>query len=266
MARVTDVPIVFSTAGRQSLIENGVFREVVELPHGTVGVATFSDDDVARVRALYRIHKPLVLSLGFTSSDKGTDVLLDAAPAVSASRNHDVQFLIAGAPRKRQGLFRLMGRRDVKFQQRLESQARETPNVEISFSGFVDDRDVAPLLFTADVVALPYRRITQSGIANLALSSRAVVVSSDLPGLKSSLGDAAEYVDVDSPSALANQIIHLLGDENASIRQQMRTRSGDRAVSDTYAKVAEQILTAGLAYRSAKGHDSVINARLTDLP
>jgi len=251
MAQVTDVPIVFSSAGRQTLTESGLFDEVVELPHGTVGVANITDNDVARVRALYDIRKPLVLTLGFTSADKGTDILLDAVGTVAANRGNEVQFLIAGSPRRRRGVFRLMERRDVKYQRQLKERAKRIAGVDIAFSSYIDEQDVAALLFVADVVALPYRRITQSGIANLALSSRSVVVCSDLPGLRSNLGDAAIYAEVDNSSSVAERISSLLGDNNASLRRHMRELSAERAVANTYTRVAEEILSAGLAYGDA---------------
>jgi hypothetical protein len=252
MARVTEVPIVFSLAGRQALIDSDLFDEVVEVPHGTTGIAKITDEDIRRVQDLYHIQKPLVVALGFTNSDKGTDVLLDAASAIASGLSNDVQFLIAGSPRERRGVFRLMEHRDVKCQQRLEHQAKEIADVEIAFSGFVADQDVAALLFVADVVALPYRRTTQSGIANLALSSRSVVVCSDLPGLRSDLGDAAKYVKVGDSRAMAEQIVSLLGDDSTSVRRHMRELSGERAVANNFSKVAEEILSAGLPNGGAR--------------
>jgi len=244
MARVTSVPIAFSFAGAQALVESGLFTSVVEVPHGTTGVATIAESDSERVRERYRVRTPLVLVLGFTSADKGTDVLLDAAAGIAERRAGRVQFLIAGSPRERRGLFKIMGRRDVACQRRLQDQASTMPNVDIAFHGFVTDEDVAALLHEAHVVALPYRNITQSGIANLALSSRSVVVASDLPGLRSDLGDAAAYVKMGSPQALADEIVGLLGDDALPLRQQMRERAGDRALVNTYEKVAERILSA----------------------
>jgi glycosyltransferase involved in cell wall biosynthesis len=252
MVRVTSVPIAFSSAGRQALTERGLFNEVAEFPHGTLGVATITDDDVQRVRDLYHVQKPLVLALGFTHPDKGTDVLLDAVDAIAEARSNEVQFLIAGSPRRRRGIFRILERRDVKFQQHLENQGRQITAVDVAFRGFVPDSDVAALLFVAEVVVLPYRKITQSGIANLALSSRSVVVSSDLPGLRSDLGDAAKYVAVGDSRAIAKQIAGLLGDDNASIRQHMRELSAERALVNTFANVAEHILSIGLAQRGSK--------------
>lgn len=252
MARVTDVPVVFSQSAREALLGHRLFDEVVDVPHGTSGLAEISTADVQRVRSLYHIEKPLVLTLGFVNSDKGTDVLLDAASAVAAARGNDVQFLIAGAPRRRRGVFRLREFRDVRFQRQLEDRVRKTVGVDIAFTGFVPDSDVAALLFVADVVALPYRRITQSGIANLALSSGSVVVSSDLPGLRNDLGDAAAYVRVGDSRALAEKIVDLLGVEGASVGPRMRELARARAASSTFAKAAEEILSAGLAHRDVE--------------
>jgi glycosyltransferase involved in cell wall biosynthesis len=252
MARVTSVPVVYSWAGRQTLVERGLFKEVVEVPLGTAGLATISDEDLRRVRIRYHVAKPAVLVLGFTHFDKGTDLLLDAAADIAERRHHDVQFIIAGSPRKRRGVFRIMGRRDIRCQRRLESQAKKIAGVGIEFFGFVKSEDVAALLYVADIVALPYRRITQSGVASLALSSRAVMVASDLPGLRSDLGDAATYVEVGDSRAMAEQIAQLLDESSDSLRAHMRSLAGERAVSNTLEVVAEAILLAALNARGAR--------------
>jgi glycosyltransferase involved in cell wall biosynthesis len=252
MARVTDVPIAFSSAGRQSLLDRDLFGDVVEVPHGTKGVTHITESECSRVKDLYHVKKPLVLSLGYTDSDKGTDVLLAAADAIANGVGHNVQFLIAGSPRRRRGVFRIMELRDIRFRRRLRRQAAKLTNVEIDFSNYVADNDVAALLRVAEVVVLPYRRSTQSGVGNLALSSRSVLVSSNLPGLKSNLGTAALYVEVGDSRAMAEQIIGLLGDDHESIREQLRERSGERADSNTFEKTAEMILSVGLAHRDPR--------------
>jgi glycosyltransferase involved in cell wall biosynthesis len=247
MARVTTVPVVFSQAGGDALVEHGLFAQVIQLPHGTAGVTAIADADVERIRSRYDIRKPLVLTLGFTGFDKGTDVLLEAASLIAARGRSDIQYLIAGAPRRRRGIFRLREFQDVAFQRRLERRGSEISGADLAFTGFVPDSDVAALLLTADVVVLPYRRITQSGVANLALSSRSVIVCSDLPGLRSDLGDAAIYLAVGDSDALANGVESLLGAENSSRRERMRDLSGERATVGTFARVAEELLVAGLA-------------------
>jgi glycosyltransferase involved in cell wall biosynthesis len=145
-----------------------------------------------------------------------------------------------------------MERRDKKCQRRLIDQAKGLGNVELSFSDYVANEHVAPLLHLADVVVLPYRRITQSGIANLALSSQSVIVCSDLPGLRNDLGDAALYVKVGDTAALAEEIINLINPGGDETRSHMRDLAGQRAEENTYAKVAEKILSAGLASPSTQ--------------
>jgi glycosyltransferase involved in cell wall biosynthesis len=248
---ITDVPVAFSSAGRDALIGSHLFGEVVEVPHGTTGEIQVTETDLQRIRDRYQIRKPLVLTLGFTDSDKGTDVLLAAANAIATRVGNDVQFLIAGSPRRRRGIFRIMERRDHRYQRRLRELASDLTHVDVGFCDYVPDEDVGSLLRLADVVALPYRRITQSGIGNLALSSRSVLVGSNLPGLKSDLGEAALYFEAGDSQEMANQIVSLLGDEHAPERDHMRELSGMRAASNTYARVAEMILSAGLAFRES---------------
>jgi glycosyltransferase involved in cell wall biosynthesis len=142
-----------------------------------------------------------------------------------------------------------MERRDARYQRRLMKMAKKMGHLKIDFRDYVADQDVAALLRLADVVVLPYRRITQSGIGNLALSSRSVLVGSNLPGLKSDLGAAAIYVEVGDSQAMAETIIGLLGDESTSVREQMRELSGARAAANTFEKVADMILSAGLTHR-----------------
>ena len=250
-SRTTDVPVVFSPAGYRALHDTGLFNDVVEVTHGTKGIESISNQELDDVRVLFDVHKPLVLTLGFTSFDKGADIFIDAAKIISKNRNGNVQFLVAGTPRRRQGVFRIMERRDNQCQRRLINRAKRLGNVEISFSNYVADENVAPLLHVADVVVLPYRRITQSGIANLALSSQSVIVCSDLPGLRNDLGDAALYVKVGDTTTLAKEITNLINPDGEETRSRMRDLAGQHANENTYAKVAEKILSAGLASPSS---------------
>jgi len=91
-------------------------------------------------------------------------------------------------------------------------------------------------------VVLPYRRSTQSGIANLALASGALIIASDLPGLKSDLGDCAEYFS-GSPQDLAEVIKSRLSEGCTLENLELRAKSMQRARSQSYRRVATEILT-----------------------
>jgi glycosyltransferase involved in cell wall biosynthesis len=85
----------------------------------------------------------------------------------------------------------------------------------------------------------------------LALSSQSVIVCSDLPGLRNDLGDAALYVKVGDTTALAKEITNLINPDGEETRSRMRDLAGQRANENTYARVAEKILSAGLASPSS---------------
>jgi hypothetical protein len=77
-------------------------------------------------------------------------------------------------------------------------------------------------------------------------------VCSDLPGLRNDLGDAASYVKVGDIAALAKEITNLMNPNGDETRSRMRDLAGQRANENTYAKVAEKILSAGLASPSGQ--------------
>ena len=245
-AKSTNQAISFSTAGFDALTASGLFANegrVWKLPHGTSEPQALPEDLIASVRLKYHLEKPTILVLGFVHPDKGSDILLDAAQAISAGQRGEVRFLFAGMPRKSRGIFRVMGRADVKYDKALRKQsANELKTLDISFAPYVPDADVVALLKEAAMVVLPYRRSTQSGIANLALASGALIIASDLPGLKSDLGDCAEYFS-GSPQDLAEVIKSRLSEGCTLENLELRAKSMQRARSQSYRRVATEILT-----------------------
>jgi glycosyltransferase involved in cell wall biosynthesis len=80
---------------------------------------------------------------------------------------------------------------------------------------YIADDEVAAFFAAADVVALPYRRIYQSGVLLMAMTYGRPVVVSDLPGMTEMVTDGSNgYVFSDgSPQALAHSLIRALRDE-----------------------------------------------------
>jgi D-inositol-3-phosphate glycosyltransferase len=113
----------------------------------------------------------VILFFGQIKDVKGLDLLIEALPVVSREVR-DVVLLIAGRPWKSDfarydSLIETMG---------VRSQC-------ILHIRFVPDSDVATYYAAADVVALPYRRIYQSGVLMMAMTYGRAVVVSDLPGM-----------------------------------------------------------------------------------
>jgi len=212
------------------------------VPLGCLNVAEATPDDIARVREKYNVSLPLVLSLGFTHPDKGTDLLVAAMPMATSSLAGKVQFLIVGAPRRRRGIFRIMGRGDERFQSKVNEAILNLRDVDVSMQGFIPEEDVTPLLFLASAVVLPYRRCTQSAVANRAISAHAVIVASDIPELQDNLGPAAIYFQSENVTHLSGTIVSALEDPPDDIRTVAASFGDDHSIVRT----AEALLNLGL--------------------
>ena len=127
----------------------------------------------------------------------------------------------------------------------LRKAAADLPSdVRSSFPSYLPDEDLAPLLASASVVVLPYRRTTQSGVASFVLAAGSPAVVTRLPGLEGAFGDAAVYAEPGDPASLATAINEVLGDE--ALQDRLRDRARQRAAREGYDQVARQILEAGL--------------------
>ncbi len=241
-ARETTYPIAYSRAASLALKNSGLFKDVSEVPHGCRKVTQVSPEVIARVRNRYDITAPLVLSLGFAHPDKGTELLANSVAAISQRVHGDVQFLFAGSPRKRRGIFRLMGRTDQKYHDRTMNGLASLPGASVEICGFVPEEDLMALLTLSAAVVLPYRRATQSGIANLALSARAVIVASDIPELREDLGAAAHYFRAGSSTDLTDTVISVLTTDQEPFRREAATRASERS----YDATAAALLNIGL--------------------
>jgi glycosyltransferase involved in cell wall biosynthesis len=242
-ARVTTHPVVYSPAGANALLSSRIFAEVAEVPLGCPPNIEVSPENLARVRERYNITAPLVLSLGFTHPDKGTDLLVASMSGITRLLKGDVQFLIAGTPRARRGIFRLMGRSDKKFHRILTRGANGLTGVSIKMCGFVPDEDVSVLFFLASAVVLPYRRATQSSVANEALSARAVIVASDIDELSSDLGPAARYFHSGSFPSLTETLAWVMKNPQNELRETAAARAAERS----YDTIAAKLLNIGLS-------------------
>lgn len=236
-ARSTTHPVVYSPAGGAALVRARIFTHVSEIPLGCVPVVEVSPEVLARVRDRYAITAPLVLSLGFVHPDKGTELLVTSISEVTRLLEGNVQFLFAGSPRERRGVFRLLGRGDRKFHHALMKKLSLLKDVSTDVCGFVPDEDVAALLFLSSAVVLPYRRATQSAIANLALSARAVIVASDIQELRDDLGTAARYFHSESVPDLTEAIVSVLTNSQEELRIAASTRASERSYDTTAASL-----------------------------
>jgi glycosyltransferase involved in cell wall biosynthesis len=159
--------------------------------------------------------RPTFFTFGFLHPDKGIEVLLGAARLLQADPFcPPFTVLVAGEARARRGVFRFFGRADQSYAQQLERLINDRLSDVVVRRSYLADEELDELLQTCLAFVAPYRHTTQSGAVNRAAGAGAAIVASDLPGLRSSLGDSACWVVSDDPAALATALRSLLDDSS----------------------------------------------------
>jgi glycosyltransferase involved in cell wall biosynthesis len=198
--RAMDVVFVLGAEARAKVLEcwepSG---PVVVIPHGDEA-ALRGSEPVPAVGST----APVVLFFGGWTAYKGIDVLLDAVLAVR-QEVPDARFVVAGA---------VAGVDLPALQARAAELGVETR------PGYVPKDQVATLFGAARVVAIPYRRATQSGVVHLAYTFERPVVATavgDIPAVVED-GETGILVPPEDPDALARGLVTLLTDADRAER------------------------------------------------
>lgn len=209
---LADRIIVHAQSNRDELAETfGVSAErVAIIPHGNYAghISGMLGETEAKERLGLTLDREVVLFFGQIKRVKGLDYLLKAFPLIL--RNHPAAVLvIAGA----------VWKDDWSRYQTIIDKEGVADHV-ISRIQHIPDEDV-PLYFgAADVVALPYLRIYQSGVLLMAFSYGRPVVATATGGMTEVLqhGETGYLVPPRDSAALADAISRVLGDKAAAQR------------------------------------------------
>lgn len=130
-------------------------------------------------------EKKTLLFFGLIRDYKGLDILIDAFGQLP----EDYQLVVAGEP---------YGSFD-KYQKQMDAQPGKD-RIK-AFPRYIDDAEVKDFFGAADLVVLPYRSATQSGISSIACHFEVPMVVTDVGGLKSTLGDTGTSIVVNHPDS-----------------------------------------------------------------
>nr|ABP43980.1 glycosyl transferase, group 1 [Mycolicibacterium gilvum PYR-GCK] len=181
---------------------------------------------------------PVVLFFGVWAKYKGIEVLLEAFDRVRAEMPES-QLVLAGD----------VGA-DVDLASVLDRAGR-IGNVDAR-PGYVAIEDVPALFDAARVVAVPYIRATQSGVAHLAFTFGRPVVASNIGDLPEVIQDGVTglLVDPEDVGGLTAAILTLLRDVSFAARL---GAAGERSVSDAWSVAAARVRDALAAAETGAG-------------
>jgi glycosyltransferase involved in cell wall biosynthesis len=171
---------------------------VHRIPHGAFEHLTRQPDERPLPDELAAVEGPVILCFGLVRPYKGIDVLLEAFSGVSGA-----ELWVVGMPRMDLAPLR-------RLAERCASKVRFVDR-------FVTDPEIPAFFRRADLVALPYRRIEQSGVLYTALAFGRPIVASSIGGF-TEVGErdgAIRLVAPGDPDAHAEALSDLLTDPQA---------------------------------------------------
>lgn len=146
-------------------------------------------------RARFGLTGDVVLFFGYIRHYKGLDTLLEAWREVHSKR--PATLVVAGEAYEDTGPYR-----------RLAAAAGGDSAVRL-LERYIPDEEVEALFMAADLVALPYRSATQSGVTHVAYALGVPVITTDVGGLAETVrpGVTGMVVPPERPDALAAAIV-----------------------------------------------------------
>jgi glycosyltransferase involved in cell wall biosynthesis len=237
MTQVADRVIVHTPSARDALAgpvgAAGAPTELVPHPRAELPAATAS---TAELRERFGLGSARVLlAFGFIHVDKGLD---DLVSAVALLRDHsDVRLVVAGDVRSRDGLWRTFELRDHLHLRRVRRMIDGLGLAgRVAFTGYVPAGEMRPWFELAEAAVLPYTRIEQSGVANLAGAAGTPVLVSRVGGLVQDGADPRWSFPARDPEHLAAVLEDFLDTPGA------RALAGGKAVAPELAEVVEATL------------------------
>jgi glycosyltransferase involved in cell wall biosynthesis len=231
---LVDRVLVHTEESRRALADsvgaNGTRVELVPHPRAELPAPTASAEEL---RARFGLGRaPVLLAFGFIHVDKGLDDLVQALHLLPS--RHDVRVVVAGDVRSRHGLWRVFELRDRLHLRKVRRLiARFGLDERVVFTGYVPAGEMRPWFELCDAAVLPYTRIEQSGVANLAAAAGAPILASRVGGLVQEGSDPRWSFPASDPEAMAAVIERFLEHDR---REDARWQVAAPPLGDTVAK------------------------------
>ena len=199
----------------------GISAERVRVLHHGV-LAPKGHDTVRRQRG--KVLK--LIMYGNQSTYKGTDVFVNALTLLPQEYKDRVHALVVGKT----------------YSSYLNKLKEKKENANIEFiPEYVSDEDLYKYIADSDIIVLPYREISQSGVLLLALSTKRLIITSDIPSFTETLVGMGEntFFENGNAASLSKLIVKYadgLVDENKQlgIIECLETKYSWMDIAETY--------------------------------
>jgi glycosyltransferase involved in cell wall biosynthesis len=202
-----DATIVHTKAGAREIVARygADPGRVHTVPHGAFDYLARQPRELPLPPELAAVEGPVILSFGVLRPYKGVDVLIDAFAGVEGA-----ELWVVGRPWM-----------DVEP---LRAAAKRVGGTVRFVDRFVAEDELPAYFRRADVVALPYRDIDQSGVLYTALAFGKAIVASAIGGFAEVAEDHGALVGVPpgDPAALRAALAELVADPAARAAQEQR--------------------------------------------
>ena len=219
--------LVVMTAGGATLLQevHGVDEDKIDvIPHGIPNVPFAGSKSRLGVEG-----RPLILTFGLLSPDKGIESVIDALPTV-LSHFPDAIYIVLGATHPH-----IIERQGETYRVMLEDRAKRLGvdgNV-IFHNRFVSEAELSEFLAAADIYITPYLNPEQitSGTLAYALGAGKAVISTPYAYARELLADGRGIlVPWKDPSAIAAEVVGLLDDPEKRMELRLRAARHGRAM------------------------------------
>jgi glycosyltransferase involved in cell wall biosynthesis len=219
--------LVVMTAGAAELLRevHGVAEEKIDvIPHGIPDVPFAGSKNRLGVEG-----RPLILTFGLLSPDKGIEHVIDALPAI-LSHHPDAVYIVLGATHPH-----IIERHGETYRLMLEDRAKRlgVDGSVIFHNRFVSQSELSEFLAAADIYITPYLNPEQitSGTLAYALGAGKAVISTPYAYAKELLADGLGILVPwkDAP-AIATEIVGLLDDPEKRLDMRRRAAAHGRAM------------------------------------
>lgn len=241
IARLSDRLVVMSEQAAQFL------RDIYAVPSNKIdiiphGVPDFQFMDPNYFKDQFGAEgKPVLLTFGLLSPNKGIENVIRALPAILKS-HPKVVYIVSGVThphiRRREG---------ERYREELQALAEElgvASNV-LLLNRFVSAEELVEQVGAADIYVTPYRQEAQivSGTLAIALGAGKAIISTPYWHARELLADhRGVIVPFDSPEAIAESVLHLL--DNDGERHAMRKRAYLHSRETIWPKTAQKYMAS----------------------